>query len=85
MLRGAPCIEVSDDGPGMSPQVMARAGEPYFTTRAGTGALGLGLFVARGIAEAHGGCLELESRPGEGTRARIVLPAGAERAKTFSL
>jgi signal transduction histidine kinase/CheY-like chemotaxis protein len=72
---GEGCIEVSDSGPGVDPAHLRRMGEPYFTTRAKEGGLGLGLFTTRGIAEAHGGRLELESESGRGLRARLVLPA----------
>jgi signal transduction histidine kinase len=77
------CVEVEDDGAGIRPEILPRLGEPYYTTRAHRGALGLGLFVARGIAEAHGGRLEIESRPGEGTRARLVFSTGARSSRSF--
>ena len=77
------CVEVEDDGVGIRPEALPRLGEPYYTTRADHGALGLGLFVVRGIAEAHGGRLEVESRPGEGTRARMVLPTVVRAARSF--
>jgi signal transduction histidine kinase len=65
-------LEVEDDGPGMTPEVRRRALEPFFTTRnRGTG---LGLPIVRRIAESHGGHFELDSEPGRGTRARILLP-----------
>jgi two-component system sensor histidine kinase RegB len=68
-------IEVADRGAGMDPDVLARAGEPFFTTKEpGTGS-GLGLFLARALVEQLGGALDLESEPGRGTTARIVLPA----------
>jgi len=67
------CIEVSDDGPGMSPEVAGRVFEPFFTTRAeGTG---LGLPLARRIVAEHGGRLELETNVGHGTRFSVYLPA----------
>ncbi len=70
-------LHVADDGPGMPPDVLARAGEPFFTTRAqGTG---LGLFLARRLVEGAGGTLRIASHPGEGTRVEIHLPlAGVE-------
>jgi len=72
---GEAVVEVADSGPGVEAAHLRRLGEPYFTTRAKAGGLGLGLFVTRGIAEAHGGRLELESEAGRGLRARLVLPA----------
>jgi signal transduction histidine kinase len=65
-------VEVEDDGPGMTAAVLERAFEFQFTTR--EGAAGIGLSVARSLIDRLGGRLALESRPGEGTRARIVLP-----------
>ncbi|MBI5171052.1 MAG: response regulator [Candidatus Eisenbacteria bacterium] len=74
---GEACIEVGDDGPGIDPEVRDHLGEPYFTTRGSGGGMGLGLFVTRGILDAHGGRLEFDSSPGRGTRVRMVLPATA--------
>lgn len=71
---GEVTLEVEDDGPGMPAEVRAHVAEPYFTTRAPQGGLGLGLFLTRGIVAAHGGRLELDSAEGRGTVARIVLP-----------
>jgi two-component system NtrC family sensor kinase len=82
---GEVCLEVEDDGVGIRPEHLSRLGEPYFTTRADRGALGLGLFVARGIAEAHGGRLEIEARPSEPTRVRLVLPSTAQAVQNFSI
>lgn len=72
---GEAFIEVEDDGPGIREADHAFLGEPYFTTRGPGGGLGLGLFVTRGIVDAHGGRLSFDSGPGRGTRARMVLPA----------
>ncbi len=66
-------MEVRDRGQGMTPEVCARAFEPFFTTRAkGTG---LGLPICRKIVDAHGGTIELSSRPGVGTTVAVELPA----------
>lgn len=72
---GEVAIEIRDDGIGLSPDELRRLGEPYFTTRARSGGLGLGLFVTRGILAAHGGRLDVESIKGTGTTMRVVLPA----------
>lgn len=70
-------VEIRDTGPGMDEATLARLGEPYFTTRANEGGTGLGLFVSRGIVDALGGRLVFESRRGEGTVARVILPVAA--------
>ncbi|HDQ99293.1 MAG TPA: HAMP domain-containing histidine kinase [candidate division WOR-3 bacterium] len=67
--NGETVIEVTDDGPGMSPEVLARAGEPLFTTS--TGRTGLGLPTTRALVGANGGTLEIESAPGQGTTVRF--------------
>jgi two-component system sensor histidine kinase RegB len=68
-------IEVRDKGPGMSEEVSRRAGEPFFTTKPPGKGMGLGLFLARLVAEKLGGRLKLQSQPGEGTCATLELPA----------
>ncbi|HEY1906467.1 MAG TPA: HAMP domain-containing sensor histidine kinase [Myxococcaceae bacterium] len=67
-------VEVEDQGEGMAPEVLARAGEPFFSTRGSGHGLGLGLFVARSLAEQLGGDLSLVSVREEGTRARLTVP-----------
>ncbi len=67
-------VEVEDRGAGMAPEVLARAGEPFFSTRGSGLGLGLGLFVARSLAEQLGGDLNLVSTPARGTCARLTLP-----------
>ena len=67
------CIEVIDQGPGMDAATLARAGEPFSSTRAGSG-MGLGLYFARAVAEHVGGSLVLTSEPGTGTTATLCLP-----------
>jgi signal transduction histidine kinase len=68
-------VEVTDSGPGMSDETRAHVFEPFFTTKAaGTG---LGLAIVRQAAEAHGGAVEVESRPGAGATFRVRLPAAA--------
>lgn len=68
------CVEVRDRGTGMDPTVLARATEPFFTTKPPGEGIGLGLFLAQAIVHQVGGQLELESRAGQGTSARLRLP-----------
>lgn len=65
-------LSVRDTGAGMDADILARASEPFFTTR--EGAAGLGLSQAYAFARQSGGRLELDSAPGEGAEAAVVLP-----------
>jgi signal transduction histidine kinase len=66
-------VVISDDGRGMPPAVRRRAFEPFFTTKATEGGSGLGLHIVRSIILAHGGRIDMRSRPGR-TTFRITLP-----------
>ncbi|HEY1427577.1 MAG TPA: response regulator [Caulobacteraceae bacterium] len=73
-------LGVADTGQGMDQTTIARAAEPFFTTK-GTGkGTGLGLSMVHGLAAQSGGALRIESEPGSGTRIHLYLPR-AERAK----
>lgn len=72
-------IEVTDDGPGVSPEVVYKMFDLFFTAKAaGTG---LGLPIVRKIVEAHGGTIDAESRPGEGATFVMRLPRPAEKPR----
>ncbi|GAB1342577.1 hybrid sensor histidine kinase/response regulator [Gemmatimonas sp.] len=72
-------IEIRDQGPGFDPEVVSRLGEPYVTTRADQGGTGLGLFVSRGIVEAHGGQMMFANAPNGGAIVRVQLPPAASK------
>jgi two-component system sensor histidine kinase RegB len=72
--HGRCVLEVRDVGCGMSADVLSRAGEPFFTTKAPGDGMGLGLFLARVVIERAGGSVTLESTPGAGTTAALTLP-----------
>lgn len=69
-------LVVADDGPGFAEAALARAAEPFWGESKGThGHMGLGLYVARTLAERHGGQLELSARPSGGALVRIRVTA----------
>ncbi|MEG8041531.1 ATP-binding protein [Sphingomonas sp. LR59] len=76
--RDTVVIEVQDRGPGMQPDDLIRAFEPFFRAEQSrnrdTGGIGLGLASVRAVARAHGGDATLDMRPEGGLRARITLP-----------
>jgi signal transduction histidine kinase len=67
-------LEVIDDGPGIDPGLRGRVFEPFFTTKDVGQGTGLGLSIALGVANAHGGSLQLIDRPA-GTCFKLTLPA----------
>jgi len=72
--KGDAVIEVRDTGPGMPPQVAARAFEAFYTTKDAGKGTGLGLDIARRIVvERHGGTITIDSRPGD-TVLRVRIP-----------
>ncbi|WP_084128253.1 cell wall metabolism sensor histidine kinase WalK [Demequina sp. NBRC 110055] len=74
-------VTVHDDGPGMAPEVAARATERFVrgdsSRQRATGGAGLGLAITAAIVHAHGGSLDVVSAPGEGTTITISLPVAA--------
>ncbi len=74
-------VEIADSGCGIPVEVMDRIFEPFFTTKPVGKGTGLGLSISYGIVKKHGGRIEVESQPGQGTTFRVVLPvAGPEAA-----
>jgi signal transduction histidine kinase/CheY-like chemotaxis protein len=74
-------LTVRDNGRGMSAEVAARVFDPFFTTRAGTGGSGLGLFIVHNlVVEGLGGTVALRSSPGEGTSFDVRFPCTASDA-----
>ncbi|WP_169747461.1 ATP-binding protein [Belnapia moabensis] len=71
-------LSVCDAGMGMPPEVLARASEPFFTTKPKGKGTGLGLAMARGFAEQSGGALAVESELGSGTTVSLWLPVADE-------
>jgi signal transduction histidine kinase len=71
-------LVVSDSGEGMSAETLARASEPFFTTKPLGRGTGLGLAMARSFAEASGGKLTIESELGKGTKITLWLPANSQ-------
>ena len=75
-MRGAThvAVEVADNGHGIPAEVLPKIFDPFFTTKAVGKGTGLGLAICYKIVENHGGKLEVQSRPGAGTRFTLVLP-----------
>ena len=67
-------IDITDDGPGMTAEVLRRCAEPYFSTKPRGVSTGLGLALVHGLVTAAGGELTIASTPGAGTAVRLVLP-----------
>lgn len=78
---GRVVLSVSDTGEGIAPEALDRLFDRFWQT-AGHGGAGLGLAIVRGIVEAHGGVVEVDSEPGTGTTFRLLLPVAHVSAET---
>jgi nitrogen-specific signal transduction histidine kinase/CheY-like chemotaxis protein len=71
-------LEVRDNGPGISAEIMSRIFEPFYSTKfAGRG---LGLAAVQGIVRGHNGAIQVDSEPGKGSAFRVFLPAANKQA-----
>ena len=75
-------VSVQDTGTGMAPEVVARAMEPFFTTKEIGKGSGLGLSQVYGFAAQSGGYVTIDSQPGKGTTVEMYLPVSGESAQT---
>jgi signal transduction histidine kinase/CheY-like chemotaxis protein len=69
------CVEITDNGHGISPEILPRIFEPFFSTKSTPEHRGLGLAWVYGIVTNHGGIVSVVSPPGQGTTVRVFLPA----------
>lgn len=74
------CVIVSDNGMGMSDEILARIFEPFFTTKTGSHGTGLGLAVIWNIVDSFKGWIDVQSIPGEGTTFTVYLPVDERTA-----
>ena len=75
-------VRVRDDGPGVAPELHTRLFEPFYSTKEAGRGTGLGLSISRRIVNDHGGSIEVESAPGQGTTVAIRLPVGDRERET---
>lgn len=78
VVNGFVRLSIGDHGEGMTPATLARATEPFFTTKGVGKGTGLGLSMVQGMVEQCGGRLRIESEPRKGTRVEILLPVAEE-------
>ena len=77
-------LQVSDNGPGITEDILEHIFEPFFSTKDPGKGTGLGLSVVFGIVERHSGTISVISKPGKGTRFRIILPSSSGWAERTS-
>jgi PAS domain S-box-containing protein len=74
-------IEVADNGCGIADKDLSNLFDPFFTTKPVGEGTGLGLSICHGIVSGHGGRIEVDSQPGEGSRFRVFLPLNPQRGR----
>jgi len=72
-------IEISDNGVGITEEVLLHIFEPFYTTKQGVSGIGLGLAIVHGIVQRHDGKIEVNSEPGKGTTISIIIPLSQEK------
>ena len=77
-------LEVSDDGPGISPEIVSRIFDPFFTTKPAGIGTGLGLFIVYGIVQEHGGEVSVDSLWGRGATLTVEFPSPAVSGFNFA-
>ena len=78
--RAAAVVEIGDRGPGIPPGIQMQLFNPFCTTK--DGGTGLGLPISLRIVEEHGGAIEVQSRMGQGTTFRVLLPIAVDEEGT---
>jgi signal transduction histidine kinase/CheY-like chemotaxis protein len=76
-------IQVEDNGTGMDQDIRKKIFEPSFTTKESGTKLGMGLYMVDKFVKGHGGFIELESEPGQGTRFSLYLPVGTGKMEVL--
>jgi signal transduction histidine kinase len=77
-------IIITDTGAGMTPDMIEKVCEPFFSTRQDEGLRGLGLAIVRDIIKVHGGTMEIKSSPGQGTSVILTLPIAQQETTSHS-
>jgi len=79
--KGLVLIEIEDNGKGIDDGIKTRIFEPYFSTKENGKNLGMGLYLVSKVIREHGGFIELDSKPGHGTKFSIYIPAAVHETR----